>query len=213
MENNDEMRIIDMETKMKNNLKTNENEVNGVIEINEVKDTNCDTVLNNKKDREFKNDLKKIERNLRKYSEKIGVSYDDLNPKIQNYLKILEDITITTFENQNNAKKLLKGNNLKLLNLSKKSNISRRTFYNNPILKEYIELRDKDLQKINVFSINEDKTDEIRRLNEELECFKKRDFKYMDIVAERDTLQKENERLRNRILKLENEKKVGTGLN
>ena len=101
---------------------------------------------------------------------------------------------------------------MKLKNISKKSEISRQTFYNNPILKDYIELRDKEFQKTNVFSVNEDKTNEIRRLNDELNMFKNRDFQYMNMKEERDSLLKEIEQLKIYIKKLESEKKE-SGLN
>lgn len=182
-------------------------------------ESKMNTALNNK-DKETEvyviekhdNDIGKIERNLRKNLETIGVTYDDLNPKLKEHFQKIEGIIINTFETQKNAKKMLKNNNLKLKNISKKSEISRQTFYNNPILKDYIELRDKEFQKTNVFSVNEDKTNEIRRLNDELNMFKNRDFQYMNMKEERDSLLKEIEQLKIYIKKLENEKKE-SGLN
>ena len=189
-----EKRIINMESKMNTALNN--------------KDRETEVYVIEKHD----NDIGKIERNLRKNLETIGVTYDDLNPKLKEHFQKIEGIIINTFETQKNAKKMLKNNNLKLKNISKKSEISRQTFYNNPILKDYIELRDKEFQKTNVFSVNEDKTNEIRRLNDELNMFKNRDFQYMNMKEERDSLLKEIEQLKIYIKKLENEKKE-SGLN
>lgn len=189
-----EKRIINMESKMNTALNN--------------KDRETEVYVIEKHD----NDIGKIERNLRKNLETIGVTYDDLNPKLKEHFQKIEGIIINTFETQKNAQKMLKNNNLKLKNISKKSEISRQTFYNNPILKDYIELRDKEFQKTNVFSVNEDKTNEIRRLNDELNMFKNRDFQYMNMKEERDSLLKEIEQLKIYIKKLENEKKE-SGLN
>lgn len=190
-----EKRIINMESKMNTALNN--------------KDRETEVYIIEKHD----NDIGKIERNLRKNLETIGVTYDDLNPKLKEHFQKIEGIIINTFETQKNAKKMLKNNNLKLKNISKKSEISRQTFYNNPILKDYIELRDKEFQKTDVFSVNEDKTNEIRRLNDELNMFKNRDFQYMNMKEERDSLLKEIEQLKIYIKKLENEKKKEGGLN
>lgn len=75
--------------------------------------------------------------------------------KIMDYLIKLEVVLTDTINKQDRLNDLIKENKPSILKVSFKSNISRQTIYNNPILEEYIKERLKDFNKNSTNARNE----------------------------------------------------------
>ena len=150
---------------------------------------------------ETKNQMTDILNNLRSTCYDIGINYDSLPTQLKKYFIKTEDNIITVINNEIKARKLLKNNNLSIQGLSKRTGITRKTFYNNDILIAYINERDKEFKKIDASLIDVQKDEEIRRLNKEIEEFHKRDVEYMKMKNALDFLVIENQKLQDQLSK------------
>ena len=108
---------------------------------------------------ETKNQMTDILNNLRSTCYDIGINYDSLPTRLKKYFIKTEDNIITVINNEIKARKLLKNNNLSIQGLSKRTGITRKTFYNNDILIAYINERDKEFKKIDASLIDVQKDD------------------------------------------------------
>lgn len=71
---------------------------------------------------------------------KMGMNYDEIPTAQQEQLKKIESAIDEMASDFSNAKKSLDENTVNIQTVSKRSGISRKTFYNNPVLKKYVEL-------------------------------------------------------------------------
>ena len=89
--------------------------------------------------------------------------------------------------------------------ISKEADISRQTFYNNPIYKEYIFIRAEEFIKIDASKKSSDKNKEVTRLNEEIKKLHERDVELEEVKREIKELRKTLEDKDNRIAMLRKE--------
>lgn len=106
---------------------------------------------------------------------KMGYSFNDIDEKQQNYLIKLELCISEIFKIEKEVKAILSKNNISIKNVSETTKISRQTFYNIPILNEYVTYCAKEFEKIDISSLQTNMSEELQRLKEDVKEMHKRD--------------------------------------
>lgn len=100
----------------------------------------------------------------------LNVNKDTLSQNILNYLRKIEEEFHLVFSRQENLNKGIKNNKPTMIRISNNTNISRQTFFNNPILKDYVTLRTTQFNE--KFNFNSS-TNSSKKINELEEIIKK----------------------------------------
>ena len=140
-----------------------------------------------------------------KNAKKIGYDYESLSEKEQEKLRKIERIVQAKFALEKKAKAMASRNVVSVQGISKEADISRQTFYNNPIYKEYIFIRAEEFIKIDASKKSSDKNKEVTRLNEEIKKLHERDVELEEVKREVKELRKTLEDKDNRIAMLRKE--------
>ena len=82
--------------------------------------------------------LARLESTVKNRLEEMGINVDTLKSTSLKHLIKIEDVISEKLENQSKMLESFKENKISVLSISEESKIARQTFYNNPILKEYI---------------------------------------------------------------------------
>nr|WP_319217745.1 hypothetical protein [uncultured Trichococcus sp.] len=106
---------------------------------------------------------------------KIGVTFDVLQDKDKAYLLAIENAVLDSIQIQKQLRNKLKKNKISLIDIAARTGISRQTLYNNPILKEYININEKEFDRIDIIAREYRYQDEIHKLNEIIETMIIRD--------------------------------------
>ena len=115
--------------------------------------------------------------NVIKTLEELGYDYDDLKPKIKQYLIDIESSIKNTEELFLNLGEQLKNNKPTLKSVASSVNIqSRQTFYNNPVLKKYTEYRIEEALSLSPLHQLYILNDKISDYKEKLELMVSRDI-------------------------------------
>lgn len=80
----------------------------------------------------------RLESTVKSRLDEMGVNVEVLKSTSLKHLIKIEDIISEKLENQSKMLEIFKENKVSVLSISEESKIARQTFYNNPILKEYI---------------------------------------------------------------------------
>lgn len=97
---------------------------------------------------------------------RIGVNFDSLQDKDKEYLLAIENAISDSILLEKELRDNLRKNKISLIDISSRTNISRQTLYNNPLLKKYIKLNEKDFEKVDIIAREYRYQEEIRKLNE-----------------------------------------------
>ncbi len=97
-----------------------------------------------------------VERNIVTKLKELDVNIDSLKPFEKDYLIQIESIISNKVQIQEEAIKTLKANKFSLSSIAKEIGCSRTTFYNNRILKAYIELSEVFFNEDNPYKAYED---------------------------------------------------------
>lgn len=113
----------------------------------------------------------------------------DILPSTQvHYLSLIDDAIQDRLSSIKAAEEVLKSQRITIRNISEDTNISRKTFYNNNLLKQYVEAYvtvPRDIISENKAQI-ESLQNEVLQLQEQLEKFVKRDY---EIIIIRQTIE------------------------
>lgn len=82
--------------------------------------------------------LARLESTVKNRLYEMGINVDTLKSTSLKHLIKIEDVISEKLENQSKMLESFKENKVSVLSISEESKIARQTFYNNPILKEYI---------------------------------------------------------------------------
>lgn len=136
-------------------------------------------------------DEQKIER-INDFLKKHGQTIDTISKSRLSQFEKIDDVIQLKINERKNAEEILKNNNINISIVSSESGISRKTFYNNKLLKMYVEYYSTDTEEKNV---PESEFERIKLRNEEL-------TKQIHKLVLRDI---ETENLRHQILELNKE--------
>lgn len=96
--------------------------------------------------------MDKINTTIQTNLTEIKIDINKIEPNIMKHLINIETVFTDIFDTNNQLMTKLKENKPSILTISKKCNIARQTIYNNPLLKDYIELRLKQFNLLNVIN-------------------------------------------------------------
>lgn len=181
--------------------KIRETELSELEKVNNV----CDMIVEDVEDAKEEISEEEITKCVIKNAKKIGYDYESLSEKEQEKLRKIERIVQTKFALERKAKAIASRNVVSVQGISKEADISRQTFYNNPIYKEYIFIRAEEFIKIDASKKSSDKNKEVARLNEEIKRLHERDVELEELKREIKELRTKLEEKDDRIVMLRKE--------
>ena len=96
----------------------------------------------------------------------LNMNLEGLDPKDKEYLLSIERVVLENYAVAKDLRESLKKNKLSLNVLATRTKIARQTFYNNDVLKVYVELTIKEFESVDLIAIEYRQKEEIRSLNE-----------------------------------------------
>lgn len=117
----------------------------------------------------------KLEESIKVKLLKLGITFDSLQDKDKAYLLAIENAILDSFQIEKQLRNNLKKNKISLIDISTRTNISRQTLYNNPLLEKYINLNEKEFERIDIIAKEYRYQEEIRKLNKIIETMIIRD--------------------------------------
>ena len=140
---------------------------------------------------------------LIKNLKKLGYDYSLLPAKQQEYLQQVDEAINTLFETELKAQEETSRNYISIKRVSKETNIARQTFYNIPILAEYIEQCSRDFDKVDIsYRLRRAQQKNIE-YQEQIQEMVKRDVEFMELKRENSKIKEELE-WKNKMLKSKN---------
>ena len=134
--------------------KIRETELSELEKVNNV----CDIIVEDVEEEISEEEITKC---VIKNAKKIGYDYESLSEKEQEKLRKIERIVQAKFALEKKAKAMASRNVVSVQGISKEADISRQTFYNNPIYKEYIFIRAEEFIKIDAGTTSRKRTHKI----------------------------------------------------
>lgn len=125
-------------------------------------------------------------------------SFDKYKPNVQEYLLKIEEEILRLNESRKESIRIYKKNKLNIDSLVKKIGIARQTIYNNGI-QDYIQNRQEELAKEDLFNILIGKDNKITELQEIIKKLEYRDLKEQLYLDKIEYLETENKNLLNQI--------------
>lgn len=108
----------------------------------------------------------KLEESLSRKLLLLNMNLEGLDPKDKEYLLSIERVVLENYAVAKELRESLKKNKLSLNVLATRTKIARQTFYNNDVLKVYVELTIKEFESVDLIAIEYRQKEEIRSLNE-----------------------------------------------
>lgn len=108
----------------------------------------------------------KLEESLSRKLLLLNMNLEGLDPKDKEYLLSIERVVLENYAVAKDLRESLKKNKLSLNVLATRTKIARQTFYNNDVLKVYVELTIKEFESVDLIAIEYRQKEEIRSLNE-----------------------------------------------
>lgn len=96
----------------------------------------------------------------------LNMNVEGLDPKDKEYLLSIERVVLENYAVAKELRESLKKNKLSLNVLAARTKIARQTFYNNDVLKVYVELTIKEFESVDLIAIEYRQKEEIRSLND-----------------------------------------------
>lgn len=106
---------------------------------------------------------------------KMGYDYALLNDKQQQYILKLEKSISLIFKSETELQNTFAKNKISTKTISESTNIARQTFYNVPILNEYVNFCTDEFNKISMLAKYSSMTEELQELKEKVKEMQKRD--------------------------------------
>ena len=128
-----------------------------------------------------------IENNVKKKLAEMGVPYDSLKPKIKDYLNQIESVIEAKRTERSDAINALQGS-LNLKSIADATAISRTTYYNNDILKKYIDHSLGKIDSENPYEMIEKLKKDKVALQEQIDQFISRDVDIQILKHEKKEL-------------------------
>lgn len=113
---------------------------------------------------------------IRQKLSQIGYEYDSFQENDKIYLGRLEGVISEIFKREEEANRLLVNNQINIHNVSFLAKISRETIYKRKILREYIELRNRDFKYLDSSKSTAEMESIIIQLNKRIEAMEYRDY-------------------------------------
>jgi len=132
-----------------------------------------------------------LEKSIKSKLKNMDYLYDALNDKEKKYLIKIEDCIQQIIDRESRAKTLLTKNNISIKSISEQTQIARQTFYNIPLLSEYINYNCERFQKIDISFILNTYQEDIKRLKSEILAMRKRDVQLEEMKIEINTLKQQ----------------------
>ena len=96
---------------------------------------------------------------------KLNLNAEGLDIRDNEYLLSIERVVLENYAMAKELRESLKKNKLSLNILSARTNIARQTFYNNDVIKLYVDLTLKEFESVDLIAIEYRQKEEIRSLN------------------------------------------------
>ena len=96
----------------------------------------------------------------------LNMNLEGLDPKDKEYLLSIERVVLENYAVAKDLRESLKKNKLSLNVLATRTKIARQTFYNNDVLKVYVEQTIKEFESVDLIAIEYRQKEEIRSLND-----------------------------------------------
>lgn len=132
-----------------------------------------------------------IDSTIRSNLKKMGYDYDSLTKKTVQYLTTIETSITETFELEHQAREMISRNIVSVKGVSTKTGIARQTLYNNNLLKEYIEFRADEFDRIDASKKDTAKDEQIRQMKEEITALHVRDVEIQELKRQMTELKKQ----------------------
>lgn len=126
--------------------------------------------------------------NIQNTLKKMGYNYYALKDKDKEHLIKIDESIQEIFRKEKEAKETLSRSTVSTKGISKDTGISRQTFYNNPILNEYIDYYAKQFKKVDMSEIQKDSNEKIKELQEQLDKLHRRDIQFEKMKLEIEEL-------------------------
>jgi len=133
--------------------------------------------------------MDEIEQNVINKLREMNIDYTSLKTTIQNYLKKIEEIISTEHKIQEESINLLRKNKVNVSSIADELGLSRTTFYNNTILKAYIEFSETLFDENNPITAFNNLKASKNALQAQLNLMIERDVKSEITLAENKQLQ------------------------
>jgi len=140
---------------------------------------------------ESENKRDEIEQIIITNLKKMGYNYDGLENKYKEYLIKIETSIQGIFKREQEAIELLSRSTVSIKGVSKDAGIARQTFYNVPILSEYIGFNTTKFEKVDMSEQKHLSDDKIKDLKEEIKLLHKRDVEFEEMKIDLEKLKKE----------------------
>ena len=122
-----------------------------------------------------------IKRTIKRELKKIGYTYDEIPKMQQDYLLKIEKHISERVLLTNKLSYDLRKQKFSSKSIAKEIGCSRTTLYNYDVIKEYVALRIKEYENINLYFIINDLRNEITKLNNTIDDFLIKDIQFEEL--------------------------------
>lgn len=151
--------------------------------------------------------MDKIEDLVEQRLKEMNVPATTLKPTTLKHLIKIEELISTNLDYKKELLQKFKEKKITILSVSEESKISRQTFYNNPILKEYIQFALDTTDLLDPYKKNEELSLIISELQEVVLNMQIRDIDFELLTNQVNKLKKELKEKKNDVTKLKKQKK------
>lgn len=146
--------------------------------------------------------LDKLESTVRDRLNEMGININTIKSTSLNHLIKIENVVSEKLQKQSKILDDFKNNKISLLSISEESKIARQTFYNNPILKEYINYLIDNYDLVDPYKKIDILNNKISELQEIITQMQIRDVDFELANHEKEVLKNELKQKKNEIYKL-----------
>lgn len=119
---------------------------------------------------------------------KLGYDYNALKGKDKAYLIQIDESIQAIFKAETEAREALCRSVVSTKAISKSTGIARQTFYNNPILNEFVNFYANQFKKVDMSNIQNQSNQKIKELQEQLELMHLRDIEFEEMKIQIEEL-------------------------
>lgn len=127
-----------------------------------------------------------IDDTIAKKLDALGIDPASIKPNIMKHLAKIESVLTPKFTALTHSIEGVKGNRPSVLQVATEANIARQTLYNNPLLKEYVELRIEDYDRQDPYTTIECLRFQIQSLQDDIKKMQVRDVE-IELLKKRIT--------------------------
>lgn len=119
---------------------------------------------------------------------KLGYDYNALKSKDKAYLIQIDESIQQIFKAEIEARETLSRSVVSTKAIAKATGIARQTFYNNPILNEFVNYYAKQFEKVDMSNIQNQTNQKIKDLQEQLDLMHQRDIEFEEMKIQIEEL-------------------------